>query len=307
MGNPYDGIILIDKDEGKTSFDVVKKVRRLLRVKKAGHAGTLDPFATGLLIVLLGQGTKLSPYLTVEYKVYQATMRLGVETDTQDLTGRVVKTSSVPEFELESIRRIALGLVGEIEQVPPLFSAINYKGKRAYELAREGIKIDLQKRKVRVHSLQIASVDLPDVTVKVTCSSGTYVRSLAADLGKRLGPGAHLKSLRRLASGPFKVEDALNLEEMEALSRDHIFQEKIVPLCEALPHMMEAQVDDPMAQRIRNGYQPEWEGVSAGADPPNFFEGYMKLAKGGELVAIVKVRYLSGDDGRRLKIMRVFN
>ena len=281
MGNPYDGIILIDKDGGESSFDVVKKVRRILALKKVGHAGTLDPFATGLLIVLLGEGTKLSPYLTAEDKVYQATMRLGVETDTQDLTGRVVMRSRVPEFGLESIRRMATEFVGEIEQFPPLFSAINYKGKRAYEFAREGITIELQKRKVRVYSLEIVSVALPDVTMEVTCSGGTYVRSLAADLGKRLGPGAHLRSLRRLASGPFKVSDALNPEETGSLSRDQILQEKKITLRDALPHMTEAQVDERMAQRIRNGYQPEWGEVSARADLPDFFEGYTKLAKGG--------------------------
>ena len=307
MGNPYDGIILVDKEEGKTSFDVVKKVRRILMVKKVGHAGTLDPFATGLLIVLLGQGTKLSDYLTAEEKVYQATMRLGVVTDTQDLTGHVVKTSEVPKFGLEFIKRVAHEFVGEIEQVPPSFSAIHYKGKRAYMLARKGIKIELQKRKVRIHSLEIVSVDLPYVTIEVTCSGGTYVRSLAADLGKGLGPGAHLRSLRRLAIGPFRVTDALNVENIEAFLRDHIFQEKIITLCEALPHMTEAQVDTSMAQRIRNGYQPEWGETIEGADLDGFFEGYIKLVKGGELVAIVKAVHSSGDEGGWLNIMRVFN
>ncbi|MGD8986296.1 MAG: tRNA pseudouridine(55) synthase TruB, partial [Desulfobacteraceae bacterium] len=276
MGNPYDGIILIDKEEGKTSFDVVKAVRRLLKVKKVGHAGTLDPFATGLLIILLGQGTKLSNYLMAGDKAYQATMRLGVETDTQDLTGRVVKMSLVPEFEPESISKVALGFVGEIEQVPPLFSAVNYRGKRAYQLAREGIKMDLKKRRVKVHSLAITSIHLPDVTMKVTCSRGTYVRRLAADLGKELGPGAHLKSLRRLCSGPFSVEDALSLENLEHLSRDRPVQQIRIPLREALPDMKEAEVDGAMAQRIRNGHQPGCEEVAM-ADLTHFFEGYMKL------------------------------
>ncbi|MGD9034309.1 MAG: tRNA pseudouridine(55) synthase TruB [Desulfobacteraceae bacterium] len=305
MGNPYDGIILIDKAEGKTSFDVVKAVRRLLKVKKVGHAGTLDPFATGLLIILLGQGTKLSNYLMAGDKAYQATMRLGVETDTQDLTGRVVKMSFVPEFEPESIGKVALGFVGEIEQVPPLFSAVNYRGKRAYQLAREGIKMDLQKRRVKVHSLAIISVHLPDVTMKVTCSRGTYVRSLAADLGKELGPGAHLKSLRRLCSGPFSVEDALSLENLEHLSQDRSVQQIRIPLREALPDMKEAKVDGAMAQRIRNGYQPGC-GEVAMAELPRFFDGYMKLIEGEVLVAIAKVQHLL-ENKASLKIMRVFN
>ncbi len=305
MGNSYDGIILIDKEEGMTSFDVVKAIRRLLKVKKVGHAGTLDPFATGLLIILLGQGTKLSNYVMAGDKVYQATMRLGVETDTQDLTGRVVKRCLVPEFEPEFIRKVAHTFVGEIEQVPPLFSALNYRGKRAYELARKGIKMNLQKRRVKVHSLAITSIDLPDVSMKVTCSRGTYVRSIAADLGKELGPGAHLKSLRRFCSGPFSVEDALSLENVEHLSRDRIVPQSIIPLNEALPEMRQAKVDGSMAQRIRNGHQPGGEEVSM-VNLPQSFEGYMKLVEGEGLVAIAKVCPLV-ENKASLKIMRVFN
>ncbi len=307
MGNPYDGIILIDKDEGGTSFDVVKRIRRLLNVRKVGHAGTLDPFATGLLIVLLGQGTKLSPYLMTGDKVYRATMRLGIETDTQDLTGRVVMKNAVPEIEPESIGKVALGFVGEIEQSPPLFSAVYHQGKRAYKLARRGIKVELEKRRVRIRSLEIASVELPDVTMMVTCSSGTYMRSLAADLGRELGPGAHLKSLRRLGSGPFHVNDALRLETLMHLPRDNVFQEVIIPPREALPEMKEAMVDDRAAQRIRNGHQPGWEEIGAGEDLSPFPEGYMKLVEGRELVAIAEVEHPRGEAGRSLRIMRVFN
>jgi tRNA pseudouridine55 synthase len=305
MGNSYDGIILIDKGEGKTSFDVVKTIRRLLKVKKVGHAGTLDPFATGLLIILLGQATKLSSYIMAGDKVYQATMRLGVETDTQDLNGRVVKRRLVPEFEPEFIRKVALRFVGEIEQAPPMFSAVNYKGKRAYALARKGIKTDLQKRKIKVHSLAITSIDLPDVTIKVTCSRGTYIRSLAADLGKQLGPGAHLQSLRRLCSGSFSVNDALSLEHMGKLSRDHLAPQTIIPLREALPDMREGKVDGGMAQRIRKGHQPKVEEVLM-VDLPRFFDGYMKLVQDEGLVAIAKVHPLS-ESKASLKIIRIFN
>lgn len=305
MGNTYDGIILIDKEEGMTSFDVVKAIRRLLKVKKVGHAGTLDPFATGLLIILLGQGTKLSNYLMAGDKVYQATMRLGVETDTQDLTGCVVKRCLVPEFEPEFIRKVAHRFVGEIEQVPPLFSAVNYRGKRAYKLARKGIKMDLQKRSVKVHSLAITSIDLPDVSMKVTCSRGTYVRSLAADLGRELGPGGHLKSLRRFRSGPFSVKDALSIKNMEHLSRDRIMSKSIIALHKALPDMNEAKVEGSLAQRIRNGHQPGYDEVSM-ADLPRSFQGYMKLVEGEGLVAIAKAQPLV-ESKASLKIMRVFN
>jgi tRNA pseudouridine55 synthase len=299
--------MLIDKDEGKTSFDVVRELRRLLKVKKVGHAGTLDPFATGLLIILLGQGTKLSSFLMVAEKIYLATMRLGIETDTQDLTGQVVQTRPVPDMDPAFIRRVASGFVGEIEQVPPPFSALKYRGKRAYEFAREGIKVNLQKRTLKIHSLEITSVDLPDVTIKVSCSSGTYMRSLGADLGKALGPGAHLTALRRLGCGPFEVKDAFNLKTAENLPRDRLFQEKIIPLRQALPHIRESQVDERIAQRIRNGYQPQWEEVFGGGDLPDFFEGYMKFVKRAELVAIAKGHYSVGEDGELLRIVRVFN
>ncbi len=307
MGNPYDGIILIDKDEGKTSFDAVKRIRRFLDVRKVGHAGTLDPFATGLLIVLLGQGTKLSPYLMMGDKVYLATLRLGIETDTQDLTGRVVSRNPVPELEPESIGKVASGFIGEIEQIPPLFSAVYHQGERAYELARRGIRVELQKRRVRIRSLEISSVALPDVTMMVTCSSGTYMRSLAADLGRELGTGAHLKSLRRLCSGPFHVKDALKLETLMHLPRENVFQEVIIPPSEALPEMKEAMLDDRAAQRIRNGHQPVWEEIGAEEDSSPFPEGYMKLVEGGELVAIAEVEHLQREARRSLRIMRVFN
>lgn len=307
MGTPYEGIILVDKNEGESSFGVVKRVKRILKAKKVGHAGTLDPFATGLLIVLLGQGTKLSPYLMAEKKVYRATMRLGIETDTQDPTGRVIETRPVPELELEYIRRKALEFVGEIEQVPPIFSAVNYEGKRAYQFARKGIKIELEKRTVKIHSLDIISADLPDVTMEVCCAGGTYVRSLAVALGKELGSGAHLRSLRRLSSGPFTLNDALNLNQMGFISADSTLQESIIPLYEALPHMKEAQVDDQMTRKIRNGYQPDWEELFKGSDSGDFYEDYVKLARGQELVAIMKVRCLSSDDRRCLEIMRVFS
>lgn len=306
MRKPYNGIILMDKEEGRTSFDIVKRIKHYLGVKKVGHAGTLDPFATGLLIVMLGEGTKLSSYLTAGEKIYQATMRLGVETDTLDLTGEVVKRSEVPELGPGFLRQTALEFVGEIEQVPPQFSAVNYNGRRAYSFAREGIQIDLQKRKVRIRSLEITSVDLPDVAINVTCSSGTYIRSLAADLGRRLGPGAHLISLRRLKGGPFEVEDALGLEELESLPRDLVFREKVIPLYEALPDMLETQVDALMARKIRNGYQPLWKDVRR-SDSPDSSEGYLKLTEGEGLVAIGKAERLQGNQRTSFKIMRVFN
>ncbi|MBN1626866.1 MAG: tRNA pseudouridine(55) synthase TruB, partial [Deltaproteobacteria bacterium] len=167
MFNGTDGIILIDKNEGETSFDVVKMAKRVFKTK-AGHAGTLDPFATGLLIILLGQGTKLSSYLMAGKKKYLATMTLGIETDTLDRTGRVLVEMPVPDMPREEVARIVREFTGDIEQRPPAYSAVNYKGQRAYKLARKGIEVDLGKRKVVIHSIEVVSVSLPDITFEVT-------------------------------------------------------------------------------------------------------------------------------------------
>ena len=173
MQTQRDGIILIDKREGETSSDVVRKVKRALGVRKVGHAGTLDPFATGLLIILLGEGTKLSRYVMAGEKRYRARLTLGIETDTFDLTGQVVQTRTVPALTPEWVQQTALQFVGEIEQVPPAFSAVKHEGTRAYKLARKGIEFDLPRRKVAIRSITISDLGLPDLTMEVTCSSGT--------------------------------------------------------------------------------------------------------------------------------------
>lgn len=305
--NPYNGIVLIDKNEGETSFDVVKRLRHVLNIKKVGHSGTLDPFATGLLIILLGQGTRLSPYLMSGEKRYRATMRLGVETDSLDPTGRVIRTAIVPEFGTEQIREIAHRFIGEIEQVPPVFSAVNYKGRRAYELARKGLPVELKKRRVKIHSLEVLSIDLPDVTMDIRCSRGTYIRSLAADMGKELGTVAHLSVLRRLSSGSFNVEDALNSKEISAAASDGIIQGRIIQLKEALPDMKEIQVDAWTADYIRKGRKPRWKEVAAGNSFTDLKEEYVKLVDGDELVSIMEIDDLSSDDKAWFRKMRVFH
>ena len=307
MDKSCDGIVLIDKNQGGTSFDVVRRVRKVLKIKKVGHAGTLDPFATGLLIVLLGQGTKLSPYLMSREKKYHATLRLGIETDTQDPTGRILQRRPVPAFDPETIKEHAFCFIGEAEQTPPIFSAVRYRGKHAYEFARKGIKLDLKKRKVTIRSLEIISVDLPDVTMEVACSSGTYVRSLAADLGKKLGPGAHLNALRRLSIGPFYLKDALNLEKVGPDHAERALQDRIIPLRDAIPHLREVQVDDQLAHKIRNGYQPPWEVLRSGSPLPAVYEGEIKLVKEGTLVAIMKVPQQTDHDRVGAEILRVFH
>jgi len=293
-----DGVLIVDKEEGETSFSVVRKVKKLLQVRKVGHGGTLDPFATGLLLVLVGQGTKLSPYLMAGDKTYLGTMTLGTETDTLDRTGRVTNVKPVPELDLALVRESAKIFVGETEQTPPSFSALKVQGKRAYSLARKGLRVTLEKRRVRIAELTVLSQDLPDVTFRVVCSSGTYVRTLAADLGKALGVGAHLKALRRTSIGPYRIEDALGSGELEAAAQT--LKERIIPLRYALPQFAEVEVDETTAFRVRRGYQPAWEELREKAPFP---QKAMKLVKGADLVALV-----SFDPGAKsqIRVSRVF-
>ena len=298
MGELSDGVLVVDKEEGETSFSVVRKVRKLLKVSKVGHAGTLDPFATGLLLVLVGQGTKLSPYLMAGDKTYLGTLTLGTETDTLDRTGRVTAVKPVPKLDPELIRERARAFVGETEQTPPSFSALKVQGKRAYSLARKGLPVSLEKRRVRIMELAVLSLDLPDVTFRVVCSSGTYVRTLAADLGKDLGVGAHLKALRRTAIGPYGVEDALRSGDMGASAE--AVKKRIIPLRHALPHFTEVEVDERTAFQVRKGYQPGWEELGKKAPFP---QEEVKLVSGTDLVALV--RFEPRAKGQ-LRVSRVF-
>ena len=295
-----DGIILVDKESGPSSFRIVEKIKGLLKARKAGHAGTLDPFATGVLIVLLNQGTKLFPFLMSHDKVYKASLKLGIETDTQDLTGRIIDKKDIGSLTYEMIKRSTTQFIGTIKQVPPSYSAVHYNGKRAYELARNGIAIDLQPKDVRVDYITILSVDLPYVWFEVGCSSGTYIRTLAADLGKSLGIGAHLTSLRRIKSGPFHVDDALTLEQIAHHLSNNTIDEVIIPLRNALKGMMEVEIPDELAKKIRNGYQPNWGELSR--DPISSFNSYdyLKIITGEELVAILK------EDVNGYNIIKVF-
>ncbi|MBW1779847.1 MAG: tRNA pseudouridine(55) synthase TruB [Deltaproteobacteria bacterium] len=307
MEHAADGILLIDKEKGETSHGVVKKVRSVFRRGKGvkvGHAGTLDPFATGLLIILLGEGTKLSRFIMAGEKIYLATVELGVETDTLDPTGQVIATRDVPDLSPEYVREKASRFIGKIQQVPPVYSAVRYKGRRAYQLARNGRPVELRKRDVIVHSLRILGMDLPRITARVRCSSGTYIRSLAADLGRDLGPGGHLKSLRRLKSGPFEVDDALPSSEIAAEARERSLTGRVIPMSEAVPQMEEVRVHGDLAARIRNGYQPIWEELNIG---PDFSDGWVKLVNGHRLVAVMKVAKGNNIGYGKVKIERVFS
>jgi tRNA pseudouridine55 synthase len=305
-----DGILLVDKCEGETSYDVIRRLKSALgrgNTIKIGHAGTLDPFATGLLIILLGQGTKLSRFLMSGAKRYVATVRLGIETDTLDGTGKVTRTREVPELGELSIKQAIQTFVGEIEQVPPLFSAVKVGGKRAYQLARRGEPIKLAKRKVTVHTLEVKSIRLPDLTIEVVCSGGTYIRSLAMDLGKALGTGGHLKSLRRFASGPFSVEEGISSEVVTGPWVEAALQERLMPLCDALPDLMEVHVGEGMARKVRQGQSLLADELHLEAGPATCPPGLFKLVHDGELVAVARLEDHPTTDNRcQVTIERVF-
>jgi len=313
MGPATDGILLIDKCMGETSHGVVKKTRFAFggaNRAKVGHAGTLDPFATGLLILLVGQGTKLSQFIMPGQKVYSATLQLGVETDTLDLTGKVVATADVPAMTLEHVQETAKAFVGTLHQVPPAYSAVRYQGRRAYELARKGQAVELKAREVTVHSLRVLSVALPEITVHIRCSSGTYVRSLASDLGEALGTVAHLRSLRRIKSGPFDVREALSSAEIGRIQGPSLL-ERVIPMREAIPQLGEISVSEHTAEKVREGCQPDWEELMLGWDEkadfsPDFQNGWIKLVSGGKLVAILQVAPGEGGRQGKAKIERVF-
>ncbi|MBW1999822.1 MAG: tRNA pseudouridine(55) synthase TruB [Deltaproteobacteria bacterium] len=307
MENSCDGILLIDKKAGETSFEAARRIGRILKAKKVGHAGTLDPFATGLLIILLGQGTKLFPYLMPLKKKYTGILRLGIETDTQDLSGRVLNVRPVPEYDLDFLREKARDFVGEIEQVPPKFSAVRYEGKRAYEYARKGIEFELGARKVKVYSFEILATRLPEVTIQVVCSGGTYIRSLVSDFGTALGPGAHLVALRRESCGPFDLGEAVSVEETRGPSPGEFLKQRIIPLAQALPHVKEIGIGGDLAEKIRKGYQPRMNELIPGGAHLDSPKEEIKLVKDEELVALARVpEEQTGLEGR-LKILRVFN
>lgn len=227
-----DGILLINKPSGMTSHDVVDYVRKKAGIKRVGHTGTLDPNATGLLILCLGKATRISEFFISMDKTYEGKMCLGIISDSHDIDGNILEENQIPDnITEEEIKRYCSEFVGEIEQIPPMVSAIKIGGKRLYKMAREGLSIERQPRKVKVHEFTILKVDLPHIWIRISCSRGTYVRTLCHDLGKRIGCGAILAELTRVRIGNFNLDSAIPLEAI--ISKDDITKH-IIPIAEAL-------------------------------------------------------------------------
>jgi len=226
--SPLDGAILIDKPAGPTSHDVVDEIRRQFGIKKVGHCGTLDPNATGLLIIVLGRGTKLSEKLMSDDKVYEGTMKLGETTNSYDTDGEILETRLVPPLTVEHLNELATAFVGDLMQMPPMVSAIKKEGVPLYKLARKGIEIPREPRLIHVYSFRFTDYREPVGSFRIACTKGTYVRSLAHDLGQKIGCGAHLATLRRTISGKFDVADARPLDEVLRLTTAEM-EKRVIP------------------------------------------------------------------------------
>lgn len=292
------GFFVIDKPAGVTSHDIVSKVRRAINQKKVGHTGTLDPFATGVLPVAVGEGTKAIQFLDESEKEYRAVLRLGIATDTQDLTGEVLAEREWAHLSPADLEGIVPRFLGLQKQLPPMFSAIKQGGVPLYKLARKGIEVEREEREVEIHSLTFEWIRLPEACFTVRCSRGTYVRTLACDIGEALGCGAHLLELRRTRSGLFKEADAITIEALAAAADQ---QALLLPLDRALDHLRSLQLTEEGGRKVGNGVVPrEGEFVEA---PGPFLDGeQVRLYLGERFLAVACNDRLKG-----LRLMRVFN
>jgi tRNA pseudouridine55 synthase len=249
---PRSGILLLDKPPGLTSTQALGRTKRVLGLRKAGHTGALDPMATGLLPLCFGEATKVSAFLLDADKRYLADIRLGISTDSGDADGQIISETPVPPFSAGQLEPVLDLFRGPIEQIPPMVSALKHKGKRLHELARAGIEVERPPRPVTIHALDLLDYTSDRLTVRVDCSKGTYIRSLAMDIGAELGCGAHLTSLRRERSGPFLLSDAVTLETLEGESAEAARARLQAP-DRALRHLPEVRVDAAATVRLRQG------------------------------------------------------
>lgn len=279
----YDGIINVYKEKGFTSFDVVAKMRGILGQRKVGHTGTLDPAAEGVLPVCAGKGTRLCDMLTDRDKTYRATLLLGTETDTQDTTGTVLSKKNTDFLKEDEVRDAILSFVGEYDQIPPMYSALKVGGKKLYELAREGKEVERKARPVKIHEIIIESVNLPEVVMTVSCSKGTYIRTLCHDIGEKLSVGGCMKELLRTRAGRFFVEDSLTLSELQALKDQGRLSEAVLPVEAVFSEYREIRSEgEELDKLMKNGnpFRHKKAGSAADGEP---FKAY---TAGGQFIGI---------------------
>lgn len=296
MKRGIDGLLVVDKPEGITSLDVVREIKHRFGVKKAGHIGTLDPFATGVLPIVINEGTKLVPFLREGPKEYEVTLRLGEETNTDDWTGKVVMKQPWEGVQPEKVEALIHTFLGKIRQTPPMFSAIKMQGKPLYRLARKGIEVERKEREVEIYNIQMEEIELPLVHFKVSCSKGTYIRTLGRDIGRKIGCGAHLLRLRRIRSGPFTLEQAITWERLKDLSKPNALHSWLISLSAALPSLPEMIGDEQLVKKVRFGKEMIVQDLSP-QTLPAFEKGqWLKMSSPQEgLVAILKSEVKGAD------------
>jgi tRNA pseudouridine55 synthase len=292
-GRDVTGILLLDKPPGLTSNDALQRVKRFYRAAKAGHTGSLDPLATGLLPCCLGDATKFSAYLLDADKRYRVQVRLGVTTTTADAEGEVTATEPVVGIDEARVAEVLRGFLGTIEQLPPMHSAVKHQGQRLYKLARQGLEVERTPREIRIFALDLVSMELPEILLDVHCSKGTYVRTLAEDIGRKLGCGAHVAGLRRTAVGPYSETAGpfIGLDEIESLSREDEMQQLdalLLPLDSALGHWPAVRLSADAAFYLRQGQavlipQAPTDGLVRLYDPSRIFVGVGSILDDGRV------------------------
>ncbi|WP_043530873.1 tRNA pseudouridine(55) synthase TruB [Litchfieldella xinjiangensis] len=252
-GLPIDGVLLFDKPQGISSNAALQRVRRLFQAQKAGHTGTLDPMATGLLPICFGEATKFSSHLLESDKVYRTRVRLGEVTDTGDADGEVIERLPIPALDEQEIQAVLKDFRGEIEQVPPMYSALKHEGRPLYELARQGKTIERAVRRVTVYDTRLLTQEAEAFELEVSCSKGTYIRTLAEDIGRALGSGAHITALRRLKTGPFGVDGMCDLSHLEALPDQAAREAYLLPMDVLVEHLPAIAVEPDEVRRLLHG------------------------------------------------------
>jgi tRNA pseudouridine55 synthase len=287
MQDGISGILIVDKPAGISSAKVVARVKGLLKAKKAGHTGTLDPFATGVLVCCINQATKLAGFFLHGNKKYEAVLRLGIETDTQDSTGNVTRICNDAEFSKKTIQSVFESYEGTLTQIPPVYSALKYKGIPLYKLARSDKPFQKPARKISIIDLKIQDIHLPTICFEVFCSSGTYIRTLCADIGASLGCGGHLKELRRIESSGFTIKEAITLEQLKNLTLTNKSSGRIISMSNALKDFPEHTADNVLANKIKHGQTVTKSDIVF--ETANASEGFMKIVDTEkQLIAVLK-------------------
>lgn len=260
------GFLVVNKPEGLSSFDVVRRIRRVCGTRKVGHGGTLDPLATGVLPIAIGHATRLLEFLMDGKKIYRARLRLGATTDTQDCQGSVLEERSWSGVTADRIQTVLQDYLGEIEQLPPMYSALKHQGQPLYKLARQGVTVERSPRRITIHAISLLRVDLPEVEFEVVCSKGTYVRTLIHDIGQTLGCGAHMAALERTAAMPFRLDQAV---EFAALEPGKPLEKGWVTIYQSVAHLPQGRADATAVNLLKNGVPPRLGQVAFATPPEN--------------------------------------